>query len=295
MGRFHPWAVPDPEPDSDPYLLHCVATGTGVTTGSTSGSGPPLVLIHGVAGSQMVWDRIVPLLEPHFTIVRMDLLGYGHSPKPRVRHTPLRHVTAIRRTLAHEGVTGPIVLVGLSMGSNLMLEYALRWPDEVRAMIGIGFPFYPTEAAARIGLRHNLWTRLALQVPLLASIIVPLVWWAGRLAPGVLSRNATIYTGEMAKDALRARYQSFRSSLLHCMVNYRLQEPLRASGSTRRLFIHGSDDQWASVEAVRQALHPYPLSELHVIEDAPHNLAVAEPARTAALILDHMGWQADPA
>jgi len=74
MGRFHPWAVPDPEPDSDPYLLHCV----------TSGSGPPMVLIHGVAGSHMVWDRIVPLLEPHFTVIRMDLLGYGRSPKPRV-------------------------------------------------------------------------------------------------------------------------------------------------------------------------------------------------------------------
>jgi pimeloyl-ACP methyl ester carboxylesterase len=279
MGRFHPWAVPDPEPNSDPYLLHSV----------TSGSGPPMVLIHGVAGSQMVWDRIAPLLEPHFTVIRMDLLGYGRSPKPRVRHTPLRHVTAIRRTLAHAGVTGPLALVGLSMGSNLMLEYALRWPDETQAMIGIGFPFYPSEAAARIGLRHNLWTRLALQFPVLASVTVPLVWWVGRLAPGVLSRNATIYTGDMAKDALRARYQSFRSSLLHCMVYYRLQEPLRASGSRRRLFIHGSDDQWASTEVVREALSPYALSALRVIDDAPHNLAVADPERTAALILEHMG------
>jgi pimeloyl-ACP methyl ester carboxylesterase len=275
MGRFHPWAAPDPQPDSDPYLLHSVS----------SGNGPPMVLI---PGSLMVWDRIAPLLESHFTVIRMDLLGYGHSPKPRVQHTPLRHVTAIRRTLAHGGVTGPVAVVGLSMGSNLMLEYALRWPDEVQAMIGIGFPFYPSEESARVGLRHNLWTRLALQFPVLASVVVPLVWWAGRLAPGVLSRNATIYTGDMAKDALRARYQSFRSSLLHCMVHYRLQEPLRASGSARRLFIHGGDDQWASADVVRQALGPYERTELRIIEGAPHNLAVAEPDRTAALILQHV-------
>jgi pimeloyl-ACP methyl ester carboxylesterase len=279
MGRFHPWDAPDPPPDSDPYLLHSV----------TSGSGPPMVLIHGVAGSHMVWDRLAPLLDPHFTVIRMDLLGYGHSPKPRVLHTPLRHVTAIRRTLAHGGVVAPVALVGLSMGSNLMLEYALRWPDEVQEMIGIGFPFYPSEAAARVGLRHNLWTRLALQFPILASVTVPMVWRAGRLAPGVLSRNATIYTGDMAKDALRARYQSFRSSLLNCMVRYRLQEPLRASGGVRRLFIHGGDDQWAPPDVVREALRPFALSDLEVIAHAPHNLAVAEPARTAELIRNHVG------
>jgi pimeloyl-ACP methyl ester carboxylesterase len=277
MGRFRREA--DTSPDLDPYLLHTVS----------SGSGPPLVLIHGVAGSQMVWDRFVPFLEAHFTLIRMDLLGYGHSPKPRVLHTPQRHVTAIRRTLAQRGVDAPIALVGLSMGSNLMLEYARRWPNEVGTMIGIGFPFYPTETAARIGLRHNLWTRLALQFPVLAGLVVPAAWRLARLTPALLSRGATIYTGAMAQDALLARYQSFRSSLMQCMVDYRLQEPLKASGGMRRLFIHGGDDQWASVDVVREALEPYPLTNLRIIDGAPHNLAVAEPERTAALIIDHMG------
>ena len=71
------------------------------------------------------------------------------------------------------------------------------------------------------------------------------------------------------------------------MVDYRLQEPLRATGARRRLFIHGGDDQWASTAVVREALRP--LSGLRVIEHAPHNLAVADPAGTAALILDYLG------
>jgi pimeloyl-ACP methyl ester carboxylesterase len=240
----------------------------------------------------MVWDRLAPYLEAHFTLIRMDLLGYGHSPKPPLVHTPQRHVTAIRRTLVHHGVDAPLALVGLSMGSNLMLEYALRWPSEVDAMIGIGFPFYPDEAAARIGLRHNLWTRLALQFPAIAGFVVPAAWRVARLTPGVLSRGAKIYTGAMAKDALLARYQSFRSSLLNCMVYYRLQEPLRASGGVRRLFVHGSDDQWAGVETVRAAVGTYPLTDFRMIDGAPHNLAVAEPARTATLILAHLGLPA---
>src|SRR5579863_7559617 len=113
------------DPESDPYVLHSV----------TSGHGPTMVLVHGVAGSNMVWDRILPFLEPHFRIVRVDLLGYGHSPKPDVTYSPHRHVAAIRRTLAQSGNAPPYAIVGLSMGSNLMLEYAQRWPSDVQGMV----------------------------------------------------------------------------------------------------------------------------------------------------------------
>jgi pimeloyl-ACP methyl ester carboxylesterase len=274
----------DPNPDNDSYVLHSL----------TSGIGSPMVLIHGVAGSHMVWDRIVPLLDPHFRITRVDLLGYGRSPKPDVTYTPHRHVAAIRRTLAASGIVAPYAFVGLSMGSNLMFEYARRWPDEVQAMVALGFPYYPTEAAARLGLKSNPWTRLALEHPTLSRVVVPPLWWLGRRVPGVFSHAATIYTGAMAKDALRARYQSYRSSLLECMVYYRLDEPLRATGTRRRLFVHGSEDQWASVGVVRDAIKPFPSSELRVVENAPHNLAVAEPDKTAALILDHLRQTTPP-
>src|ERR1700728_2777361 len=106
--------MPERSPDSERSILHAVASGTG----------PPMVLIHGVAGSHMVWDRLVPLLEPHFTVVRVDLLGYGHSPRPDGPCTPARHVSAVRRTLAQRELAPPYVIVGLSMGANLMLEYA---------------------------------------------------------------------------------------------------------------------------------------------------------------------------
>jgi pimeloyl-ACP methyl ester carboxylesterase len=281
MGRPGGDATSDPRglSDREPYRLHAVK----------SGSGSPLVLIHGVAGSNMIWDRMVPLLETHFTVVRMDLLGYGHSPKPRVTYTPGRHVAAIRSTLAREGVSPPYAVVGLSMGTVLMLEYAAKWPDEVQEMIGVALPYFSSEQAARAGLRHNLWTRLALEHRVTAGVMVPPMWRAGRLAPGLVSRTSSIYTRSMAKDALRARYRAFRSTLLSCMVNHRLDGPLAASGGARRLFIHGAADEWATVEAVRGAISPYELSILRVLEDAPHNLAVAEPERVAALILDHLG------
>jgi pimeloyl-ACP methyl ester carboxylesterase len=259
-----------------------------VLSSTTSGDGNPLVLIHGVAGSKMVWDRLAPLLEPAFTVIRTDLLGYGHSPKPGGAYRPERHVAAIRHTLIDCQVSPPYTLVGLSMGTNLALAYAERWPDEVDGLIGIGFPYYRSEDDARVGLRNNPWTRMALEHPMLAPVVVPLLWRLGRWAPDRVAARSTIYTGAMAKDALRARYLAFRSSLVHCMVEYRLEGPLAASGDQRRLFVHGRSDQWATAEAVQRAVEPFENSAVRAI-DGPHNLAVSEPDQVADLIFEHLG------
>jgi len=46
-----------------------------------SGSGPPLVLVHGITESRRSWDPLVPLLAEHFDVVAPDLRGYGESTK----------------------------------------------------------------------------------------------------------------------------------------------------------------------------------------------------------------------
>jgi pimeloyl-ACP methyl ester carboxylesterase len=85
----------------------------------------------------------------------------------------------------------------------------------------------------------------------------------------------------VAADALRARYFAFRSSLFNCMVRYRQDDALEASGEMRRLFIHGDDDQWAAPEAIEKPLAKYANTTVRVIE-GPHNLVVAQAERTAS-------------
>ena len=46
------------------------------------GSGPTLLLLHGIAGSSRTWRDVIPLLTDRFTVIAPDLLGHGLSDKP---------------------------------------------------------------------------------------------------------------------------------------------------------------------------------------------------------------------
>jgi pimeloyl-ACP methyl ester carboxylesterase len=48
-----------------------------------AGQGPPIVLIHGVAGRAAQWDETMLLLAERHTVIAPDLLGHGESAKPR--------------------------------------------------------------------------------------------------------------------------------------------------------------------------------------------------------------------
>jgi pimeloyl-ACP methyl ester carboxylesterase len=72
------------------------------------------------------------------------------------------------------------------------------------------------------------------------------------------------------------------------MVRFRQDDVLEASGTMRRLFIHGDDDQWAGPEAIEKPLAKFANTTVRVIE-GPHNLVVARAERTAALIIEHEG------
>jgi pimeloyl-ACP methyl ester carboxylesterase len=258
---------------------------------SIEGKGQPLILIHGVAGSLHIWDPIVDELSKDYRIVRMDLLGYGHSPKPHVVYTPLTHVTAIRDTLIQKGIQPPYTLIGLSMGVSLALEYAARWPEEVSGFIGIGFPYYPNEVTAKKGLHNNTWTRLTIEHTFLAQIIIPTIWGLAR--HGILPAESfsRIYSPLMARETMLNPYYVFKSSVWNTMVRNPQTKLLKESGSMKRLFIHGTDDVWASPADVAAAIEPYKKSELKIIQNKAHNLVVLEPKLTTKYIKQYLSEQ----
>src|SRR5215472_16532368 len=60
---------------------HIPTTGAAIRTFRT-GSGPPLLLLHGYPQTHVIWHRIACRLAERFSVVLTDLRGYGDSSKP---------------------------------------------------------------------------------------------------------------------------------------------------------------------------------------------------------------------
>ena len=67
---------------------HWIDTSAGKIFARTGGKGPPLLLLHGYAQTNVMWHAVAPALAEHFTLVIADLPGYGWSAVPESRRRP---------------------------------------------------------------------------------------------------------------------------------------------------------------------------------------------------------------
>jgi len=95
-----------------------------------AGSGEPVVLLHGFALDASMWDPQVAALAAEYRVIRYDIRGYGRSSVPDGPYSPVEDFHALRSALA----TGPVHLVGLSMGGRLALRIAALAPNSVRSL-----------------------------------------------------------------------------------------------------------------------------------------------------------------
>jgi len=109
----------------------------------THGSGPALVMLHGMPQTHYIWHKIAPALAEHFTVICPDITGYGETFKPPATtdHAPYaKRAMAgdIIALLDHLGVSD-FALVGHDRGARVAHRLTLDHPARVRylAMLDI--------------------------------------------------------------------------------------------------------------------------------------------------------------
>lgn len=131
------------------------AVGTRVTTGETvmpvldvldstihyqeTGSGTPLVFLHGNPTSSHLWRGVLPRLGPGLRAVAPDLIGMGRSGKPDIGYTfddHARYLDAFLDTLLDRLDAPRVVLAGQDWGGSLAFDWAARHPGRV---LGLAF------------------------------------------------------------------------------------------------------------------------------------------------------------
>jgi haloacetate dehalogenase len=140
--------------------------------GRVGGSGPPVLLLHGMPETHLMWHRVAPRLVEHFTVVATDLRGYGASGTPA--STP-DHQPYTMRALARDQVEvmarlgyDRFDLVGHDRGARCAYRLAIDHPDAVGHLTVLDI--VPTGEAFRLAdaefsLGFWIWTFLAAPAP----------------------------------------------------------------------------------------------------------------------------------
>jgi pimeloyl-ACP methyl ester carboxylesterase len=124
-----------------------------------SGTGAPLVLLHGIGSSRQAWDPVVAALTAHFTVIAVDLPGFGGSPPlpAHVEPSPAALAAAVARLLDQLGVTVPH-LAGNSLGGWVALELAAIRPAASLTLLSpAGLWHGDTPLYGRVSLRATRW------------------------------------------------------------------------------------------------------------------------------------------
>ncbi len=98
-----------------------------------AGSGPPVVLIHGMVNSSRHWERVALRLADSYTVIAPDLIGHGDSATPRGDYSLGAHAASIRDLLTAIGVERATI-VGHSLGGGVAMQFFYQFPQRTERL-----------------------------------------------------------------------------------------------------------------------------------------------------------------
>ena len=117
----------------EPELHHVVIHGHRRAFVRT-GSGPALLLLHGLGCDHTTWRPVVESLAKSFTVIAPDLLGHGDSDKPRADYSIGGYANGMRDLLTLLGIDR-VTVVGHSLGGGVAMQFAYQFPERTERLV----------------------------------------------------------------------------------------------------------------------------------------------------------------
>ena len=259
-----------------------------------AGSGPLLVLVHGIAGSSATWEEVLPGLAKHCTVVAPDLLGHGQSAKPRTDYSLGAYASAVRDLLGALGYERGTIL-GHSLGGGVAMQFAYQFPERCERLVLVSSG----------GLGHELHLLLRAAALPGAEWVLPLLCTSGLrdavdAVAGFLGRVAGVRAGPDLEEIWRSFVSladaDARQAFIHTVRTVIDIQGQRASATDRlylaaelpTMIIWGAQDPLIPVAHASAAHQSIPGSRLEIFERAGHFPYRDDPQRFVQVLLDFL-------
>lgn len=258
-----------------------------------TGSGKPLVLVHGLGSSHRNWDPIVPALSKEREVVALDLPGFGRTP-------PLPDVTiatltdSLREFLDTEDLSDADV-VGSSMGARMVLELARRghrgnvvsldpggfWNDNQVRIFG-----------ASITASVALVSRIQPLLPFVTGnpVTRTLALAQFSAAPWKLPKGLVLRELRGFDDEKSPSLSDARKALIHGPRQEGMPDGSRDGSRDGKIFIGwGRQDKVTLPSEAKVAMQKFPDAELHWFDRCGHFPHWDQPEQTVRFVLRATG------
>jgi pimeloyl-ACP methyl ester carboxylesterase len=258
-----------------------------------AGSGPPVVLVHGMINSSRHWEAVALRLAASHTVIAPDLIGHGDSATPRGDYSLGAHAAVIRDVLAAIGIDRATV-VGHSLGGGVAMQFFYQFPQRVERLVlvssgGLGHQVSPLLRTAALPGASALLA-LAAHERVLDALD------AGGERLRARGRSKGVYLQAVARALRPLQQPGAREAFVHTLRSVIDVRGQRVSATDRlyllarmpTLIVWGERDHTIPIEHGRAAHAAIPHSRFATLPRAAHFPHLEDPEGLSAVLLDFL-------
>lgn len=257
---------------------------------ATEGSGPSLVLLHGLGFDHRLWAATVPYLAGHARVIVPDLPGFGRSAALPDQSSPEDMLRALAGMLTNTGAV-PCMLAGFGLGGTLALALASRYPERVQALVAVsalGPQTWPETGSGHVAaIMSNIPGMLGLTMRLAPHAIAKR-YLHSALSATPVPAEYTLLVESVLRDGAQCR-----ALIKHLKRLNAWPEIMRRFSGVRApsLIVWGERNRIYKLSAAERLRHAVPGAQLHTIIGAGHLLPLEQPDTLAAVMRAFFGFR----
>ncbi|MDY2586011.1 alpha/beta fold hydrolase [Winogradskyella aquimaris] len=261
-GYQHYKIVKHPDYDANITLLNYEIVGSGKNK---------LVLLHGLTGSLNYWKRNLESISNTHTLLLIDLLGFGDSPKPQSDYSLSIQLQALELVLNKEGFNdGKTIVAGHSMGAIISMALLQKHPHWFKAGVFIGIPVYKdADEFKRIMSTHSFVDRISSSKFSKYICMIHPIFMSSAFKPNNL-------TDDVYEDAKKHHWMSYYYSLTEVILKTNLYAIAKKIKDKDVHFIHGEKDTTAPLENALKLSREFTNAQIITSSEGDHQFFLKE-------------------